>query len=142
MRSKLSTAFHRAWSLAWRDALGAAACGARSGGSQKEVASMSDHILVVDDDKSIRHLVTLILQTENYRVETAADGQEALDSIADDIPSALFLDMNMPVLDGWAVARTLHDQGQQVPIVVHDGCARCLEVLPRGGGLRLPAQAV
>lgn len=79
---------------------------------------MSEHILVVDDEESISHLVALILESDDYRVETAADGQQALDSIAQEIPTAIFLDMNMPVLDGWGVARSLRKQNCDVPIVV------------------------
>jgi CheY-like chemotaxis protein len=79
---------------------------------------MAEHILVVDDDPSIRTMLTLVLQAEGYRVTTAANGAQALLEVARDPPSAMLLDMQMPVLDGWGVARSLREQGRWVPTVV------------------------
>jgi urea transport system substrate-binding protein len=51
-------------------------------------------------------------------VVSAASGQEALDAVARKRPLVILLDMRMPVMDGWAVARALRGQGITVPIVV------------------------
>lgn len=75
-------------------------------------------VLVVDDDASILDTVTAILSGEGYDVVSAASGQEALDVVARTRPHLILLDMRMPVMDGWAVARSLRDQGSTVPIVV------------------------
>jgi len=74
--------------------------------------------LVVDDDPQIRELLTRILELADFEVTTARDGQEALNSIARETPAAMLLDMRLPVLDGWAVADKLHQQGRHVPTVV------------------------
>jgi two-component system chemotaxis response regulator CheY len=79
---------------------------------------MTSHVLVVDDDPSIRSLVGEILELADYEVETAADGAEALRSIEHCSPSVMLLDMRMPVLDGWGVAHALQEQGRHVPTVV------------------------
>jgi CheY-like chemotaxis protein len=79
---------------------------------------MTHHILVVDDDRSIRTMVSLVLESEGYPVTTAANGAEALQEIERELPSAMLLDMQMPVLDGWGVARRLREQGRRVPTVV------------------------
>src|SRR5687768_13045555 len=77
-----------------------------------------DTVLVVDDDTSILDTVSSILTGEGYNVVSAATGEEALAAVARKQPALILLDMRMPVMDGWAVARALREQGVQVPIVV------------------------
>ncbi|HEV8669319.1 MAG TPA: response regulator [Candidatus Limnocylindria bacterium] len=78
----------------------------------------NDTVLVVDDDTSILDTVTAILSGEGYEVVSAASGHEALAAVARKQPIVILLDMRMPVMDGWAVARALREQGLSVPIVV------------------------
>ena len=78
----------------------------------------SDIVLVVDDDTSILDTVTAILSGEGYEVVSAASGQEALAAVARKQPLVILLDMRMPIMDGWAVARALRERGISVPIVV------------------------
>jgi two-component system chemotaxis response regulator CheY len=75
-------------------------------------------ILIVDDDLSIRTTITEILELEGYPVETATNGLEALSAVERSRPSLVLLDMRMPVLDGWGVARALAERGIELPIVV------------------------
>ena len=79
---------------------------------------MSRHVLVVDDDPAIRAVVQDILDMEGCEVVSAANGREAVDHIQRTPPGVVLLDMNMPVLDGWGVARELKERGIEVPIVV------------------------
>ncbi len=79
---------------------------------------MSAHILVVDDDINIRAMVSLALADEGYEVVTAANGAEALREIEQHRPTAMLLDMQMPVLDGWGVAQGMRERGCWVPTVV------------------------
>ena len=76
------------------------------------------HVLVVDDDPAIRELVQQTLTDEGYHVVGAANGREALVQIAAAPPAVVLLDMRMPVLDGWGVARALREQAVAVPLVV------------------------
>jgi len=76
-------------------------------------------VLVVDDEPDILHLVKWALERARYRVETAANGREALDMIGRRLPDLIVLDMKMPVMDGWEFAkefRAAYDSS--VPIVV------------------------
>lgn len=75
-------------------------------------------VLVVDDDSSILDTVTAILSGEGYQVMAAGGGREALALVRTWHPTLVLLDMRMPVMDGWAVARSLHESGSRVPIVV------------------------
>ncbi len=75
-------------------------------------------ILVVDDDRGIREIIAETLEFEGYQVAQAKNGAEALEMIAENPPSLVLLDMRMPVLDGWGVARALRARGIRLPIVV------------------------
>lgn len=81
-------------------------------------AAINDTVLVVDDDTSILDTVSAILEGEGYDVVSATSGEEALDAVKRRRPAVILLDMRMPVMDGWAVARALRSQGINVPIVV------------------------
>jgi DNA-binding response OmpR family regulator len=64
-------------------------------------------VLVVDDEPDIRELVRINLEQAGHRVLTAADGAEALARVREETPDALFLDIRMPGVDGWAVLEEL-----------------------------------
>lgn len=75
-------------------------------------------ILIVDDDPAIRETVTWVLEDEGYAVLQASNGTEALAVVAQEHPACLLLDMRMPVLDGWGVARALQQQGEGLSVIV------------------------
>ncbi|MDE2577488.1 MAG: response regulator [Hyphomicrobiales bacterium] len=64
-------------------------------------------ILVVDDSAVIRKITRRILESMRFEVVEAEDGQAALDMCSDRMPEAIFLDWNMPVMDGYAFLRAL-----------------------------------
>ena len=64
-------------------------------------------ILVVDDEQAVRESLDRALRLEGYDVELAADGQEALERVAERTrPDAIVLDLMMPHVDGLEVCRT------------------------------------
>ena len=76
-------------------------------------------ILVVDDEANIVELARLYLAQEGYRVESAGDGQAALDTIAAIRPALVVLDLMLPVVDGWEVCRRVRASEQRdLPIVM------------------------
>ena len=76
-------------------------------------------ILVVDDDQVIQQLLKVNLELEGYAVEVASDGEEALVLFDRFHPDLVLLDIMMPKLDGWEVARRLAGTtGGPVPIVL------------------------
>ena len=79
-------------------------------------------VLVADDASAVRDLVELSLR-DTYRIVQATNGQEALEQFARQPIALVMLDLNMPVLDGYATAAAirLRDDGQQVPIVALTG---------------------
>jgi CheY-like chemotaxis protein len=75
------------------------------------------HVLVVDDEPAILSLVRDVLAEQGYPVETAANGEEALEAMARRRPAVVFLDMYMPVLDGEGVVRAMRERGFDAPVV-------------------------
>lgn len=75
-------------------------------------------ILVVDDDPNSREIVQTFLESRGYVVETAANGQAALASVQQRAPDLILLDVMMPGMDGWEVARTLKDHADYADIRV------------------------
>jgi two-component system, NtrC family, nitrogen regulation response regulator NtrX len=76
-------------------------------------------ILVVDDEPNIGRSIALILGGEGVKVVTAGSGEAALAMKAD----AIFLDVNLPGMDGMQVLRTLRERGDDVPVVMISGHA-------------------
>jgi len=68
---------------------------------------MSERILIVDDDPNSRDIVQTFLQARGYHVETAEDGQAALARLEELKPGLVLLDVMMPGMDGWEVARVI-----------------------------------
>ena len=74
-------------------------------------------ILVVDDETPITELVTMALRYEGFQMEQAHSGREAIDKVSQFHPDLMILDIMMPDLDGYEVARRLRQENQQVPII-------------------------
>jgi two-component system response regulator MprA len=75
-------------------------------------------ILVVDDEPAVLDAVDRALRLEGYVTELAADGREALDTLAASAPDALVLDLLMPRVDGLEVCRRLRATGDRTPVLV------------------------
>ncbi|HSF80972.1 MAG TPA: response regulator [Anaerolineales bacterium] len=81
---------------------------------------MSERILIVDDDSDTLRLVGLMLQRQGYEVLSAGDGPQALDIAKKEIPDLVLLDIMMPVMDGYEVARHLRadPSTENIPIIM------------------------
>ena len=65
------------------------------------------HCLIVDDSAVIRKVARRILEGLSFRVTEAEDGQQALDACRAEMPDAVLLDWNMPVMDGYEFLKAL-----------------------------------
>jgi two-component system alkaline phosphatase synthesis response regulator PhoP len=65
----------------------------------------TETILVVDDEANIRELARAYLEKNGYRVLVAVNGQQALDTIRQQTPDLVVLDLMLPGIDGWEVCR-------------------------------------
>ena len=68
---------------------------------------MSKSILVVDDTRSMRKLVTSVLEGAGYSVEEAVDGADALEKAKSRVFDLVLTDQNMPRMDGISLIRSL-----------------------------------
>lgn len=78
-------------------------------------------ILVVDDEPSIREVVSLYLKRSGYRVVEARDGGEALDALGRQTFDLIVLDLMLPKVDGLEITRRLRsasDAGKNLPIIM------------------------
>jgi chemosensory pili system protein ChpA (sensor histidine kinase/response regulator) len=77
-------------------------------------------ILVAEDDADIRLMMATLLGMKGYRVVEAGDGQEALDVAQKERPDIVLMDLQLPRLNGFAVARFIRqsDALRRTPIVV------------------------
>ena len=74
-------------------------------------------VLVVDDEANIADVVSIALRYNDYEVETAADGGAALKAFAEFRPNLIVLDVMLPDIDGFEVARRLRERAEDVPIL-------------------------
>jgi DNA-binding response OmpR family regulator len=59
---------------------------------------------VVEDDADLREAVIMALSRAGFRVSSAANGREALDQVAREMPAVILLDMTMPIMSGFEFA--------------------------------------
>jgi len=74
-------------------------------------------VLVVDDNALNLELVTQLLE-DDYEIETATNGQEALDAAESFAPELVLMDLSMPVMDGWEATRQLRANPAHVGIKI------------------------
>ena len=91
-------------------------------------------VLVVEDDTDLREVVAFAIRRDGRRIVEAENGQEALEHIvANGVPDLILLDMNMPTMNGWELARELRDRGLWTsPVIVltaaHDAQRSAAEI--------------
>lgn len=74
-------------------------------------------IVVVDDEPSIRELVSASLHFSGFDVKTASNGTEAIDVITQTNPDLVVLDVMLPDIDGFTVTRRIRQQGVEAPVL-------------------------
>jgi CheY-like chemotaxis protein len=77
-------------------------------------------ILVVDDDKTTRKLISLYLKAKGYEVVTAENGLDAMEKLGTENINLVVTDMNMPYMDGIELTKNLRadDNWKDLPIVM------------------------
>jgi two-component system chemotaxis response regulator CheY len=100
-----------------------------------------ERILIVDDDESIRQVVSIFLADEGYQVAGVGNGQAALDLVPQFQPDIIILDLRMPIMDGWEFARRYREQpGWHAPIIAFVAALRAEEEQAEIGAVGLLAK--
>jgi CheY-like chemotaxis protein len=76
-------------------------------------------ILIVEDNPKNRDMLSRRLIKRGYEIVMAEDGQQGIDMTYSEMPELILLDMSLPVIDGWGVARQLKgdDATRHIPII-------------------------
>jgi two-component system, OmpR family, alkaline phosphatase synthesis response regulator PhoP len=75
-------------------------------------------ILLVDDEPNIIQLARIYLEREGYRIVSAADGKEALETIRSKKPNLVVLDVMLPEMDGLEVCKRLRREKNNIPVIM------------------------
>ena len=73
--------------------------------------------MIVEDDNNIAELLQMYLEKEGYAVTIAPDGGQGVSKFRAIKPDLVLLDLMLPVMDGWAVCKTIRAESQ-VPIIM------------------------
>ncbi|MEE8638112.1 MAG: response regulator, partial [Candidatus Margulisiibacteriota bacterium] len=84
---------------------------------------MAKHILIIDDQKSMRSILTQMLKDKGYQVTAAGDGEEGLRRFNQDPGSfnLILADINMPKIDGFGFLKIVKLQHPKIPVVFLTG---------------------
>jgi PAS domain S-box-containing protein len=79
-----------------------------------------EYVLIVDDDPDLRDIATRTIEKEGWRVQTAENGERALSLLEKGMPSIIFLDLMMPVMDGFEFLPIFesHTEWHHIPVVI------------------------
>lgn len=84
---------------------------------------MAKHILIIDDQKSMRSIITQMLKDKGYQVTAAGDGEEGLKRFNQDPGSfnLILADINMPKINGFEFLKIVKLQHSKIPVVFLTG---------------------
>jgi two-component system, OmpR family, alkaline phosphatase synthesis response regulator PhoP len=82
-----------------------------------ELPPQANRVLVVEDDPHLAAGVVENLRAEGYETHSVADGRQALDWLGAESCGLIVLDVMLPEVDGFAVCRTLREQGNSTPVL-------------------------
>jgi CheY-like chemotaxis protein len=94
--------------------------------------SPKHHILVVDDEASIRESLSMLLMSAGYKVSTAGDGFDALLQLKRMTPDVITSDLNMPRMSGFEFLSVVRRRFPRIPVVAISGAYECSEAVPGG----------
>ena len=78
-------------------------------------------LLIVDDKRSIRELISNIMRSEGYEVLTAQDGLDALNRLVEPLLNAIISDLNMPRMSGFEFLAVVRQKFPQLPVLAMSG---------------------
>ncbi len=74
-------------------------------------------VLLVEDHEELWTFLSRRLRRRGFEVVLAHDGAQALEQVGAETPDVMLLDMDLPIMDGWTVARTLRGRSDDTPII-------------------------
>lgn len=100
------------------------------------MANINKKILIIEDDKDYFFILQTNFETAGFSVAVAKNGQEGLNLIEKEKPDLIILDIMMPVMDGYQVAKKIKERNINTPVIflTHlkdvDSISKALEIIP------------
>src|SRR3990167_5905970 len=91
------------------------------------------NILLVDDEQDFLDPIAFWLEAKNYAVRTAPNGEEAIKLIKEKIPHIVFLDINMPVMNGVDTLKYIRQHYANLPVIMITGELERLPIIQELG---------
>ena len=86
--------------------------------------AISRRILVAEDNKSIRDVVSMLLDFMGFEVALAGNGVEALSLFLKNSFDLVLTDLEMPIMDGWSLSHCIKERSPNTPVVLMTGADR------------------
>lgn len=87
------------------------------------VSLLNGNVLIIDDEPSLRHTLTRLMQAAGYQVTAVEDGQEALTVLEKPAFDLVFLDIHLPGVNGLEILRAIRKESPQLPVILLTGNA-------------------
>ena len=84
---------------------------------------MEKHVLLIDDDKDFLTMLEIKLLREGYKVKSLLNGANFIDSIAEQKPDIVLIDVNMPLIAGNALCKVIkqNESTHDIPVILFSG---------------------
>ena len=95
---------------------------------------MKGKILVVEDDLDLQKMYTEILESDEYQIETASNGEEGVMKFKEINPRLIIMDSDMPILNGYEASLKIKQIDKNVKIILITGYSKVAEGIQEKGG--------
>ena len=92
-------------------------------------------ILLVDDETDFTQPMSFWLKSKGYSVMVASNGESAIKIVKDETPDIVFMDLNMPVMDGVTAVKKIREFNKEIPVIIISAYVddkRIVEATPLG----------
>ena len=95
---------------------------------------MKEKILVVEDDLDLQKMYTEILESDEYQIETASNGEEGVIKFKEINPALIIMDSDMPILNGYDASLKIKQIDKNAKIILITGYSKVAEGMQEKGG--------
>jgi len=95
---------------------------------------MKEKILVIEDDLDLQKMYTEILESDEYEIETAINGEEGVIKFKETNPKLIIMDSDMPKLNGYEASLKIKQIDKNVRIILITGYSKVAEGIQERGG--------